>query len=255
MAYKLIAANQRVRNKLSGINSVLEEIGQGEVEDQIQDALESAQAEFEERTHVWVWARKVKTYPAQSDVLGTDYDVQEDALDFYTTSDRMASYFALPHRPLTSVQRLAIEYSATQNLITYPANWMRVNHSMGVIMIVPPLGTGSIAAPTGAEQFLPLLRSNFRDAGPLMVSVDYIAGIADADTNPQYSRARDCICKMAAAEIRQNNAGLIANSVGRDGATASFDNNMEQIKLFTDQAAEYMEHFKNQYCGTRMQIV
>lgn len=258
MAFTQIINFEEARRKLRGLTAVLDHLGVEEVKAQFTDGIAAAQNEFEQLCHIWIYPRKVVTYPASGAVQGTDYDEIGTPQDFYTSSYPASARFTVPGRPINSIERLAIEYGLTRNLFTYPTDWIRFNPKMGSINILPPVnfGSASAVANVGGVYFLPLLRGGFlNNVVPLLVSIDYTAGIADAATNPNWARLRQCIAEMNAITFRTNNAGLIANSVGRDGVSVSFDSNPDQIQMLMRSVEKYMGDFRTIFNPVRMQFV
>lgn len=267
-----VISPESVYRQLLSIKPVLSLLDQGELDHLCLDAIDSAQAEFERETRLFLWPRRVLTYPTSSDVFGGDgvtgtYDMTHNQFDFYQSGYRSVGYFTARHRPCLSVQRLSVEYGAGLILLTYPPAWIRVDVWNGIINVMPisALGAGPTYGLLQPEFWLPLLSGGWLNGViPLIVSIDYTVGFPfssqgapylQVSEDAQFGDLRIGLAQMASLIVRESVMELVPQSVSADGVPISFPSFQLHTTQLRQLVEEFKASFKQQYSPIQMAVV
>jgi hypothetical protein len=247
MATGQIIFEDDVRDAMAGLSSVLDGMNQARLQRQIQKAILSAEQEFQRELKVRFRRTVVQTYP--TGVQGTDYDLQDDPYDLYQAGSGRGSewHFTLRYRPILSVERIALDISGTRTLLTYPADWIRLDRRLGTIALVP-VGGAALIADAGVFHLLttglPMLASRYHNGVvPKVVTIDYTAGYDNPDTRDDLADVRLHLAKAAALHLREMVVEAIPQSVSRDGVSVSLAGGQQ---MFT-QLATTVEAWKQSW--------
>jgi hypothetical protein len=246
-----------VLRQLIGIKPMLDAIESysfGSVYSLCESGIYSAISEFERDTHVDLSLKTIVTFPAPGQVQGVDYDLVEDQYDYQQMDYARLGYYTLRHRPVMEILRVAIEYSLTNNVYTFPADWIRLNSKMGRISIVPNI---SDANNDNYDYlfFLPRILSGFGDIIPTMVSIDYVAGIADLYNGTRWADLRMWLNKRASLFVREAVWEMLPNGGGIDGASASFASTEAIAQRIDAGWAEFKTKFRQHESPIMMAVL
>lgn len=96
--------------------------------------------------------------------------------DYHPEDRGTYSLLQLDNYPVQSVSQFRVEYPTGQNIVVFPAEWMRLDKSVGHLQIVPTAGTlSSYLIATGGAA----LHHSFGGYIPQLFRVEYVAGFAD----------------------------------------------------------------------------
>lgn len=277
-----VITTDQVLRQLLGISAVLAQLDQGQVQQLASDAIDAAQAEFEEESKLLLWMRTIKTFPGSTDVfdpagtLGGTYNIRGTQFDFYKSGFRSMGYFQLPYRPLVVTRDstgainnigVSVQYGPNQNLIAYPAAWIRPQEDVATIAIVPYAGAfgGVISGNLQPEFWLPLLAGGWmNDVVPCVVTIDYqagirvgsvTAGVPDVMIDPKWAELRMGLARMAALWIREGLNELIPASGSLDGVSTTFQSAQGMWDRLQNKVAEFKDRYIRMETPMHMSIV
>lgn len=201
-------------------------------DDLIEEDIRAAINEMERRLQIDIWKRKVITRPnvtAPTAVLGVDYDIADDPMDYEAESFYALGYLRLRRWPIISVEKVELRFPGEVSLLVYPKEWLRINHKAGQINIFAISGVSSPVIIGREGGFLPLLSGGLqRAAVPQLFYVDYTSGIdATSESNlPYYQDLMLAIQRLAAANVlevlgRGRHPGVASESLSEDGQSES----------------------------------
>lgn len=153
------------------------------------------------------------------------FDMTEDPYDFYASQYSSFGFLVLRRRPVQSVERVRLMYSAQNHIITYPASWIRVDRKMGRLSIVPTPGTGLEGlVMINGSYWLPTMAGLWlKDMMPQLIAVDYTVGLSDSEiAGAHYKEHAHHITRLALRECLVElsdvyKAGMASESVSEDG--------------------------------------
>lgn len=253
-----VISPENVKRQLISLQPALERLSQGDVDKLIQESIAASQAEFERETRIFLWPRIIKTFPLSTDVLGVDYDLQQDQFDFYQSGYRTVGFFESRFKPLQSLQRLSVEYGATHTLLTYPPDWIRIQTTTGHINVVPisALGAGPTYGLLQPEFWLPLLSGGWLNGViPLIISIDYTCGISDIATNDQYADLKLALAKAASIYIRDAITEMVPMSVSVDGVALPYPSILQQTQVLRQEWEAFKIEYARQYSSVRLTFI
>jgi len=248
-----IIGPQHVKRQLLGISSFLATLDQTELSALLTDSIMSAQNRFERELETYFGPRVIKTRPTASMVQGVDYDVQEDPYDFPVEQIRWLGFFTTRRRPIISVERICVAYGPDPNntFLVYPGVWIQTEKVLGRISIVPVGGTilpASVGAQPSVWWWLPqLVGAQTGGMVPDLVTIDYTAGLVDADSDPQYHELRIALAKAAAEAAFPSISSLFPTSTARDGVSVSYG----MITQLQQQMNQDVENFITEWNAER----
>lgn len=167
------------------------------------EAVVAGQDRVAKRVDLQIEPVVVKVFPADTLVLGVDYDVLERPYD-YQAADWYGSYGPIRTRrqPVLSVEGVRIAWDADSALLTYPSGWFEaVFKGVGGLVNVRPDGesTASILISGVGWFYLPMLTGGWarQDMVPGMVAIDYTAGMVYTTTLSASMTAAATTCIVA----------------------------------------------------------
>ena len=255
-----------VRRHALGIGDYLDEYN---TDEDAQDAslidplIDEAEAAFERVLRILLKTTRVKAKPADSDVLGTDYDLEGGVYHYYHDQWKGTPRFVLRHRPVQEVTLCNLAFPSGSTVLTIPTSWFSVRKQHGVLSIVP---SGADAAITvGAAQiWLPIVASSYRGMIPDFVQIDYTAGYADdpiteaasVTGNRDVREIREAVARaVAGCLIRQAQVvAAMRGQISMDGLSESFGGaDFETaIKGFEEAAKAFRRSFEHTRTPPRM---
>lgn len=213
--------------------------------------IDEAQSWIELRLGVYMFQTRIVTRPVtQGKVRGVDYDVEEDGYPYSRNDFRTYGTVYLRRRPVTYVARAGLRMgNATEQLAAneWPPGWVNPQQRMGILHILPILGTGGQMS-SGSALLLPIIAGHFPGNidVPLIFSVDYTAGFLPRDFDPDVDHASsaspdfDCNPLVNATRMRAA-AGILATmgrtiapgggGIGMDGFSQSWQGNRFQTEI------------------------
>jgi len=97
----------------------------------------------------------------------------------YNREDYQAfSFIQLDNYPVIQIDEFRVQYPSGQNVIVYPAEWIRLNKEHGQIQIVPTAGTLSEVLIGQGGSFLPAIYNGMQYL-PHLFQVAYVAGFEE----------------------------------------------------------------------------
>ena len=143
--------------------------------------IKSAVNEMERRLQIDIWPRRVITrahalYPDL--VQGSDYDIDEDPLDYLARDFFAQGYVKLRRWPIVRLDVMQFRFPENTVIHDMPQEWLRIYHQTGQVHIVAVAGS-TLPVIIGREGgFLPLLTASLQRSGvPQLVYVQYTSGI------------------------------------------------------------------------------
>lgn len=100
------------------------------------------------------------------------YDEQHD---FWLRDWENWAFVQLHHRPAISIEVYAVQYPIGNDVITFDAEWIRLDRWSGHVMVVPTEGTFNTLLVASTGSFIPLVLSG-RDFIPQILRLQYTAG-------------------------------------------------------------------------------
>lgn len=98
-----------------------------------------------------------------------------EAHDFYIQDYSKYGFILLDYYPVISVAAFNVKYTSSQNLLTYPLEWLRLDKNAGQLQIVPTAGNLSEVLIGQSGNFLSVLYGGSYQF-PQLYEVDYVAG-------------------------------------------------------------------------------
>ena len=215
--------------------------------------IDEAQSWIELRLGVYMFQTRVVTRPVtMGKIRGRDYDVEEDGYPYSRNDFSRYGTVYLRRRPVVHVERAGLRMgNATEQLAAneWPPGWINPQQRMGILHILPILGTGGQMG-AGSALLLPLIAGHFPGNVdiPLIFSVDYTAGFLPTDFDPDdpdmhastASPDFDCNPLVNATRMRAA-AGVLAilgrtiapggGGIGMDGFSQSWQGNRFQAEI------------------------
>jgi len=242
----------RVKSQLLGLRPVYDAIDAMYPRETLalaEQGIYAAIAEFERDVHIDLSVKTILTWPQPSDAVGVTYDLSEDQYDYTQMDYGRLGFFQLRHRPIVSVQQVAIGFSYDNVLFQFPADWIRINLKMGRVSIVPNIADGYNAT-YDYLFYLPSILAGYGNVIPNMVAIDYTAGISDLYTGTRWADLRMWILKRASVNLRESCWEMLPQGGGIDGASASFG----QTADITNRITQGWEQFKVEFGQTQTPI-
>ncbi len=262
----------RVRRCLIGLDEYLAKIGDTAAQNAvIDDAVAYAQAKVRRELHVELGTVRIAAWPTSDMTQGAegDYDVTEEPYDYSASQYRSWGYLRLRRRPVQSIQRVRVMLGPDNPVLTYPADWIRLDKKPGQVRIVPTPGSGwSGMVLSNGMYYLPYLSAGWiMDNVPHVIAVDYTAGLGDAaglgeSADPNYVDLQRHLFRLAAGEVLFNlsnavNPGIQSTSLSEDGASESVSYTRGGGTVFAAQIKEInddWEAFKRTWSDTEVGI-
>jgi len=236
----------------------------------IDEALADADARIERELQVTLGTVRVKSWPEAGLEKGDDYDVDEEPYDYHAEQFRRFGFLRLRRKPVISIERVRIMLGPENKILTYPSQWIRINHKLGHLSIVPTPGAGwqGIVMQSG-YYLLPYISFGYiQDNLPQIIAVDYTAGLGDGASygehfDPQYGDLRHQRGRLAAAEILLDLSNSVAPGIGsksisEDGASQSVSYTRGGTTLFgaqIDRINTDWETFKKSWFDSNVGLV
>lgn len=253
-----IVTPQQVRDRMLGLKEVLDSVDQDALDALIDESIMDVQGEIEQDTHIWLSPRVVKCNPDPALVLGKDYDVAQDYYDFYQSNYRVTGQFNLRNRPIISVQRVAVEYGVGQAIMTYPADWIRLDKHLGRLSVVPITGgvSGNALGILPLVYWLPMLSgAAMNGVVPQLVAIDVTAGIQDAASAPEWQPLRTIITRAATLAVRESLSELIPSSASRDGVSISIAPSAQTTEKIQKDLEDFKRRFRRANAPVNIEVV
>lgn len=220
---------------LWGIDEIANDLEQSSWDDeQYRYYVESAVRDFEATLDIDIYRRVRKTDREVEDnkllqadfwMEGVDYTDIEPVYDFDPDSWKQFGFMQLRHRPVISVERVALRNPLNQEVFDLTeSHWVRIkDKEAGQLNLFPEFGLQYTYSPFVAGPFIYQHIQNSRY--PQGMEVNYTSGYADASKVPD--SMRDVIGKYAAIKsLASIGDGLIAGVANTtltiDGITESF---------------------------------
>ena len=184
--------------------------------------------------------------------------------DYYIDEYSEFCYLQLYNYPLISVESLVASY-AGQDIMTFPANWIRVYKETGQLQLVPTTGSLSqVLLGQGSGMLLPLITNRLSHM-PHLFNVQYTAGFAPGTVPADIC---DIICMKACIGLLNIlgdillGAGIASQSVSIDGlsesiaTTQSAENSAysARIRQYERQIKAQMPNLRAKYKGLRLAV-
>jgi hypothetical protein len=155
---------------------------------------------------------------------GYDYDPG------FFQSDRWG-FIILKHQPIISVSSVRFAYpNPTSAIYTFPADWIRLDKRAGHIRMVP--ASAAFAAPLNAFLMQALSAGS---TIPFMIQVNYVAGLQNVRSDPQWADLVDVILKQAALNILEGSYLPQSGSISADGLSQSLSMNPDSYREMIDR--------------------
>lgn len=233
----------------------------------IERCIRAAVNTFERELQIDLWKRKVYcraavTHPEE--VQGTDFDIDEDPLDYNAGTYYAYGYFRLRRYPIISVEKLELRWPESTNIFTYPAEWLRVDRRAGQISIVAIAGGSQPVIVARQGGYLPMLTGGLvSQSVPQLIYCDYTSGLdfENEETRDQYQDLILNLQKQAAANVLQGvgrgiRPGVASESLSEDGQSesTSYARNkgsiyQAEIDSLTADVTAFLKSFKAFYKG------
>jgi hypothetical protein len=128
-----------------------------------------------------IYPRRIMTKPEAvhpQAVLGEDFDLAEDPYDYGYESFYANGYFRTRRYPIISLDMVQLRFPGDTTLLTYPPEWLRVNHKSGQVNIIAYTGVTQPLIIGREGGFLPFLSGGLlRVSFPQIIYIDYTSGI------------------------------------------------------------------------------
>jgi len=248
----------QVRRRLVGMIPYIENgpLGEEGYDDAYQEAIDAAHDHFERELQMRIDPTVILALPTSTQVMGDDYDRVEAPFSYVTGSiDRTTlPKWRTKSRPIISVQSVRLQFGETYPVLEIPEGWLRVNHRMGIIDVIP-IGVAAIAGTMGAW-YAPLIdRAWPWKIIPQFVAVDYTAGFTDPDTHPELAEMRVQLARYAAICLIRDNRRLVPTNVSLDGFSQNFEAPERVIEQETVSVEKFMASWTSQNRPPRMLVI
>lgn len=160
--------------------------------------IRAAEREVERRLGVFLNPRKIVCNPdLREDIGEEDYDLFEYPYDYDFRAYRQWGFLQLRQYPIISVERVSLVLPNYREVVTFHEDWVKVNHKVGQIRIVPYAGSPTVMTMAGmAGTAYPILMGQFGRDIPQAFWIDYTAGLPEVDQS-----LRNIIAKLAAIDV------------------------------------------------------
>jgi hypothetical protein len=98
--------------------------------------------------------------------------------DYFREDYHAFNFLKMDNRPIISVEEFRVQYPSGQNVVVFPAEWLRIHKIEGQIQIVPTAGTLSEILVGQGGSFLPAIYNGLAYL-PDLFELDYTAGFED----------------------------------------------------------------------------
>lgn len=178
-----------LKSRLAGLEQWLDAAARSESaydDSRIENNINRWTREFERETRFRVNQVQVCGYPdgtynspdMETDVTGNLPLIVETPYTFEPWKWRMDyGPIRLYSRPVLQVQRVRITLGPQDTVISLPAEWLRIDKTMGEINIVPIRGTAQLATMAAGLAMLTTMGFSNTEYLPDSIAVDYIAGL------------------------------------------------------------------------------
>jgi hypothetical protein len=194
----------------------------------------------------------IKQKPEPALVRGTDFDLEEPALDYTqgTIAGDSLPRWTMRKRPIISVERLRF-MMANRAVYTVPVSWIQPDKMLGVVSLMPDglMASTVASSPSSAAMWAPILDVvNWRwKVIPQFIAIDYTAGWTDFDTNPDTANIREMLATEAALNVLDHCRRLIPDSVNLDGFSQSFGSVERHIESMAEDVKKFIRHWRAKY--------
>jgi hypothetical protein len=156
------------------------------------------------------------TSSGQYQILGTDYDIEDAAYDFFYPRARDEGWmiYSLRYKPVKSinyspdypnaVKQISYIYPLLNEFFRVPPQWQVEDHDFGLIRLVPAANVQML--PLFAMQ---LAFMGFAESVPGGIWMQYTAGLTKADYNSRWSFVLQLVLAQAAVTALQSIQGTI----------------------------------------------
>lgn len=246
----------------------------------IEQRIKSAVNTMERKLQIDIWPRRIVTrahalYPTL--VQGTDYDIDEDPLDYLARDFFAQGYVKLRRWPIRSLDLMEFRFPETTVIHTMPPEWLRIYHQTGQVHILAVAGS-TMPVIIGREGgFLPLLTASLQRSGvPQLVYVKYTSGIdwtnetfskGEAAGLEFYEDLKLALMQQATLSVLSDLSrgfapGVASESLSEDGqsesvsyARAKWGLYGQEIQGLEEAVKEFVADFKRYRKGIRLQVL
>lgn len=267
---KVYTADDMRYTMLFGIDTIAANTARDEwTDEQFDQHVREALAEFEKKLHIDIRKRVYKTNPADALTRsrlwrdGVDYTDEEDeyAYDYLQWSNM--GFLQLRHNPIISVERAIWKNLVNGEIMDLIDNdWLRVNKKMGQVNFYPkggfPYGPFSV--------YGPIWTSAAGGRYPQGFEIDYTTGFKSSDFVDD--GLRGIIAKYAAIKSLATIgdgllAGFSSQSISLDGLSESFSSTQSatsayfgaRIKQYSDEIKEWLKDSRYLYAPIPISFV
>ncbi len=212
---------------------------------------------FERDLHIDIGTKVIK---CNAEKRGLDnYDIDEDAYDFWADEYRQWGYIQLRRRPVVSVENVELYYPTGQRILKYDDSWIMLNRKAGHMRIVPSAGTTTTVL-LGTSSYLPLMNGSMLQSNvPGLFRIDYTSGMTTVPEDMADAIAKAASCSVLAIAGDAKVDGIASQSISQDGLSESRSTTASQsstlygarIKQYTEEVEAYIKSAKSYYRGIR----
>lgn len=180
--------------------------------------------------------------------------------DYYREDYESFTILQLDNYPVIQVTDFTVQYPSGQNVVKFPAEWLRVDKNHGILRVVPTAGTLSEILIGSGGSYLPAIYNGMHHL-PDLFSVDYEAGFEKVPSD-----LLDLIGMMASLgpfNIFGDlivGAGIASLSVSIDGLSENIGTTSSatnagygaRIKQYLEQIKKQVPNLRRFYKGIRL---
>jgi len=252
-----VISEAAVKRQLGGVTAYVDQLGLADAAELYGDAIAAAVSRFERELQIALERKVIVQRLANEDTSGEEYDLLEPPLDYATGSidRRTLPRWRMRRRPVQSVQRVRLMFSAEYPVLDVPLDWVRVQQNLGVLSILPVGTQGALAIQQGVW-FMPLVDQAWPwSVIPQFVCVDYTAGYDDPANDSRLAEMRVYLAKAAAGYVLEAVQGLVPSSVSLDSFSQPFEPVGQRLERLNAEVDKFLVSYARTHRPPRMVIL
>jgi len=188
----------------------------------------------------------------------------QETHDYYIDEYQQFCYLQLYQYPVISVESLVASY-AGQEIMTFPADWIRIYKQTGQLQLVPTTGSLSqVLLGAGSGVLLPLITARLSNM-PHLFNVTYTAGFAEGQVPGDIVdmiAMKACIGLLNILGDILLGAGIASQSLSIDGLSESINTTQSaensaysaRIRQYERQIKAQLPNLRARYKGLRLAV-
>ncbi len=252
-----VITHEQVRRRLLGIKYYLDAIDADDLDAVFDDHIAAATARFERELGCCIERKVIVQDPDPGAVKGVDYDILEPALNWNRQGMDDLITLTMRRRPIISVERIRLKLAQGVQLITFPPEWYADHQqfNLGIVTLVPvALGDMALSS-TGVPIYQWVTGRMPWPVIPQMLYVNYTAGWADAEDDPDLADLRVMLSSEAALRALRDIRRMVPSGASLDGASQQFGDVQKELEDRKAEIDEFIAEWRARYNPPNLVVI